>query len=474
MNDGSSDCLLNQSKQSGSSPGQTDWKDLKMNKENTPVSECTSTLASNEHLNVTKSVQFNLQVTSSSFIKAQFSTPKNVLSRDVSNANNSSNTASQESEFSITNPFENQSTIDSLLQPSLSPSIFDSVSNNTVNKSVSQSPESFWNIDQIAIMNPVDIDLSKLHEQQNFVKFEPSMEVKAQQAIDSFFANGVNITSPWSSADRPHYLAIISPAVATSTKKRSALRRDPTGTPTVFTPSAPILEKEETADNKTTNVGTQTFLSFPVDMDLTKIFGNYFLQGNVAGSKNATETNEVLSNSSLRRKLFFHDVDEPENLEDSCFEAAAKPNVTKKTSEDLDAFPMSSESYHEKVKLFSGECAKTPLLKSKYSVPKTPSTCQSPFSSSPVTGGRMFDLGTPCDSREKNEVKLDCFSPGPDYSPIQCTRNEGKSAAKQPSINCSSFSSSTENYAESSVLGKLPSQGLSCDVSCIDGGNIKS
>ena len=33
-----------------------------------------------------------------------------------------------------------------------------------------QSPSSFWSIDQIAILKPVDIDLSTLHEQQNYAR----------------------------------------------------------------------------------------------------------------------------------------------------------------------------------------------------------------------------------------------------------------------------------------------------------------
>ena len=477
MNESTAEYSLNQSKYDRHLRGNTTWNDVQMGKDKTPKAKiqpstpgaCSSAVASSENPNSSKNVHFNLQVSSSSFIKAQFSTPKNAQSSGDQNYPNNSTVAS---EFSITNPFENQSTIDSLLQPSLSPSIFDSVTNNTVNKSVSQSPESFWNIDQIAIMNPVDIDLSKLHEQQNFVKLEPAMEVKAQKAIDSFFAQGVNLTSPWSSGDRPHYLAIISPAVPASSRKKSARRRDPIGTPTVFTPSAPLLEKNEGVKREAATVGTQTMLSIPADIDLTKILGNFFFQNN---SKGASEANEVLSNSSLRRKLFFHD-EETENLEDSCFEPDEKLDVeTKKQSEDLDAYPMSGDSDHEKIKLFSADKMKTPLLKSKQSVAKTPSSCQSPFSSSPVTGGRMFDLGTPCDLRKTNELKLDCFSPGPDYSPIRCAHNERKMAStttrNQISINSSILTTSCENYATSSVVGKLPSHVLSCDISSIDGSN---
>ena len=377
---------------------------------------------SDEGQGSSKAFDLQQQVNSSSFVKAQFSTPKNCQSSDGSNPDKST-VATNESEFSITNPFENQSTIDSLLQPSMSPSIFDSVTNNTLNKPGAESPESFWNIDQIAIMNPVDIDLSKLHEQQNFVKFDPTMEMKAQKAIDSFFATGVNISSPWSSADKPHYLAIISPAVPSSSKKKTVRYRDPIATPKAVSVDVPLVEKGESTASNGVTVGIQTQLSIPWDIDLSKLLANYISnEPMVSKPSNDTQANEVLSNSSLRRKLFFHDLEDTEYVENFCSESnqCQTESHVEKASEDLDVFPMMADSCNEQAR---GNHAKTPLLKSKCSIPKTPSSCQSLFSSSPVTGGRMFDLGTPCDSRRVKEMKNDCFSPGPEYSPISCTRS---------------------------------------------------
>ena len=412
------------------------WKDVRYSNEITPKSKqvfCTtlplnSTSISGTCNSCSRTNQYQLASNSQSFLKTQYSTPKSLPQANKNNSNQAG--TSTEYEFSITNPFENQSTIDSLLQPSLSPSIFDSVSKNAVSTSVNQSPGSFWNIDQIALMKPADIDLSKFHEQQNFVKFDPAMELKAQEAIDSFFANGVNIRSPWSSSDRPHYLAIISPAVPPSSRKKQLRKQDPATTPSMLQKNVKLVEKEEMHETQKVNASTQTILSLPFELDLSNILGKYFC--NDGGVKTMdVPTGEVLSNSSLRRKLFFHDAEDDQVFDDELVdEQQAKHGLEfiEKTVGDIDVFPMQESSFSTKKKApLSSSDVKTPLLKAKQSVPKTPSSCQSPFSSSPVTGGRMFDLGTPY--RTQDQVKFECFSPGPEYSPIRSIKSDSKTSS---------------------------------------------
>ena len=453
-------------------PLQKSWKDIKVTNENTPKTKLltsgtisfastSSTLSSSGG----SSKDPQLSVNSPSFIKTQYSTPKNFQGFGSSESRHTA--ASNDCEFSITNPFENHSNIDSLLQPSLSPSIFSSVTNNTVNESVCQSPGSFWSIDQIALMKPADIDLSKIHEQQNFVRFEPAKEHKTQKAIDSFFAKGINITSPWSSASKPQYFAIVSPAVPLSSKKKTRPRQgDVVNTPSAFMHEKPLIEKEENSEKVT--VSTQTDLSIPFELDLSKILSKYYFDADGVKAKPLTEvqSSEGLGNSSLRRKLFFQD---PENDDDCCFADLHPDQVQneKKGFSQGDVFPMVSDSSQGKTKGVSIGVAKTPLVKSTSSA-HTLSTCQSPFSSSPVTGGRMFDLGTPCHAEGAHQMEMDRFSPGPDYSPIHC----GKSLNATPKVSSrtettSGFSSNTAGGGDlaggSNETGQWSS--CSCDIS---------
>lgn len=398
------------------------WKNPQYSNEKTPKSKqifsttllLNSACSTSGH-NYLSSSQYQLSNSSPSLVKTQYSTPKNVAQTDKNNSIQKGFNA--ENEFSITNPFENQSTIDSLLQPSLSPSLFDSVSNQGT--SVNQSPGSFWNIDQIALMKPADIDLSKLHEQQNFVKFDPAVEVKAQKAIDSFFANGVNLTSPWSSSDRPHYLAIISPAVPPSSRKKQLRKQDPASTPSTFSKNVGKVQPHEAGK---VNAATQTMLSLPFDVDLSKLLGKYFREDVNLKSATDPQSGEILSNSSLRRKLFFHDAEDDAGFDDDHLydqkQHREGVEFIEKACEDNDVFAMRESPFLAKNKTpISKSGSKTPLLKSKQLIQKTPSSCQSPFSSSPVTGGRMFDLGTPF--RAQGQDKFECFSPGSEYSPIR-------------------------------------------------------
>nr|XP_009859289.1 protein aurora borealis-like [Ciona intestinalis] len=290
---------------------------------------------------------------------AQFSTPK-------SSINCSDTSVCTVNESIIPNPFENPSIIDSLLQPSCSPSMNFSTSHHSRNIS-NKSPGSFWTIDQIAVLKPTEIDLSKLHEQENFVKLDPASEMKAQRAIDDFFASTINITSPFSLSDKPHCVAIISPSPSLKRNPQSIKRSENSAAkriPSKIMEEATEFPSETKSKNQVTT-STQTTLTIPSNVDIEKLLSQFYTYSDSANDSQS----ESLCNSSLRRKLFFQDVLEDEDsFHDSCGTTSALPDLQE-------------------------EISKTP--KSKIKSITTPSTCQSHFSSSPVVGGRMFDLGSP-------------------------------------------------------------------------------
>nr|CAB3226519.1 protein aurora borealis-like [Phallusia mammillata] len=207
-----------------------------------------------------------------------------------------------ESDVSIINPFENHITLDSLHQPSFSPSVFKS-SNQDSSELCPKTPQSFWTIDQIAIMKPVDIDVSQLHQQQDCIRLDYGTEIKAQKAIDDFFANHVHMSSP-----SPHYLAIISPSV--SYVKKKAESQSPCNylaSPKINRRSLNQFHTQPKAAASSTDVATQTTLSFPWNVDVETLLKKYSLH-----SQTNTAPVEGLTTSSLRRKLFFQ-----ENVEDT-------------------------------------------------------------------------------------------------------------------------------------------------------------
>ncbi|CAK8675220.1 unnamed protein product [Clavelina lepadiformis] len=413
-------------------------KKVQEDNEKTPKSKCIrghiTPTPNQTFLKTSSSKATHFNISQSPSCKAQFSTPKFVTPAVKQNTDSSSN---NEHEFSIANPFENHSTIDSLLHPSFSPSVFASVSNHTSQDTTNQSPSSFWNIDQIAIMKPADIDLSKLHEQQNFAKLDPVTEQKAQKAIDHFFASHINISSPWSSSENPHYLAIISPALPSSAARRYRLSNKENiiswpqspkeNSPGLLQGARPIHPKTDASRT----VATQTAITIPSSVNLEAVLQKYYTYGDTSSQENTnSQGNELLSNSSLRRKLFFHDVDDNDDsmndLSTNNLHQACVNPISHHLSEELDAFPMSGDSQPDCEKHpFAKQNTMTPSLKSVSFPCDTPSTCQSPFSSSPVTGGRMFDLGTPTHHTDFYNVKNSYknFSP---CSPIQLPEKKEK------------------------------------------------
>ncbi|XP_039256965.2 uncharacterized protein LOC120333701 [Styela clava] len=349
-------------------------------------------------------------------------------SRSPTSGQCSSNDVSDQpstNEFSITNPFENHNSIDSLLQPSFSPSVFRM--NVTSETDSQKTPKSFWNIDQIAVLKPMDFDLSSLHNQQDFLRLDPASERRAQQAIDEFFASHIELPSPWSGdrSKNQHLLALISPSPAQMKKKVNLMTPCGTVKPgcssssaaSSLSSSSQIRVRKFLANNgkyatscgknvkdedvftekliKTSveakNVSTQTTLTLPKNFDLEAILGQYYTH-----EEKTENTSEILNNTSLRRKLFFPDGREVDTRDKH---GEININMLQHIDDinDLEQFAESPVPLH---KIQPSNNNMTPLTHPTHGdISRTPSTCQSHFSSSPLLSGVGFDPKTPCSAK---------------------------------------------------------------------------
>ncbi|KAM3837270.1 protein aurora borealis isoform 2-T3 [Vipera latastei] len=136
------------------------------------------------------------------------------------------------------------------------------------------SPGRFmWSIDELALIDPVEIDSEDIHRQAFYLsqtRIDREVEEQRQRAIEEFFTKSTIVPSPWT---------------------------DPIG--------------KQASQLNSTRSACQTVLSLPVDFDLEKILGDHF-----KAEESADQSQESLSTSSLRRKLFLDENGSPssENL----------------------------------------------------------------------------------------------------------------------------------------------------------------
>ncbi|XP_049634911.1 protein aurora borealis [Suncus etruscus] len=177
----------------------------------------------------------------------------------------------------VLNPFESPGDYCSLHEQTLSsPSVFKSKKLPT--------PEKFrWSIDQLAIINPVEIDPEDIHRQALYLsrsRIDKDVEDKRQKAIEEFFTKDVIVPSPWIDHERKQL----------SDNHSSKCVNINNGSP---------VERKLTVQPEKCNAACQTLLSLPVDFNLENVLGDYF-----RADEFADQSPGNLSSSSLRRKLF--------------------------------------------------------------------------------------------------------------------------------------------------------------------------
>ncbi|MEE6507482.1 hypothetical protein FKM82_024498 [Ascaphus truei] len=248
----------------------------------------------------------------------------------------------------ILNPFESPSDYYSLQEPFVSsPTIFKSTKS-------SATPGQFrWSIDQLAAINPVEINAEDIHRQALYLshaKIDNEIEDRRQKAIEEFFSHRTIVPSPWTlnegkQASQFH-----------STKCVDLINESPVG-------------REQSIPSGKSTVGCQTQLSLPVGFNLEKVLGGFF-----RAEQNPDQSPENLSSSSLRRKLFL-------DGHGSGSECSSPPSPQARTYEAPTA---TSLGVLCSIDLSPVRC-RSPIL--------TPSSGQ--FSSSPIQGGRRaYSLGS--------------------------------------------------------------------------------
>ncbi|XP_048197211.1 protein aurora borealis [Perognathus longimembris pacificus] len=245
----------------------------------------------------------------------------------------------------ILNPFESPSDYSNLHEQTLaSPSVFKSTKLPT--------PGEFrWSIDQLAVINPVEIDPEEIHRQASYLshsRIDKDVEDKRQKAIEEFFTKDVIVPSPWTDHDGKQLSDYHCGKCININSDSPAGKK-----------LSPHIEKCNTA--------CQTLLSLPVDFNLENLLGDYFRTDEFVDQSPGN-----LSSSSLRRKLF---LDGNGSISDSL--PSASPRSPQSSAQaSLEVF---------------------------YAVDVSPVQCRSPvqtpssgqFSSSPIRGSsKRYSLGS--------------------------------------------------------------------------------
>ncbi|NXF58263.1 BORA protein, partial [Ciccaba nigrolineata] len=181
----------------------------------------------------------------------------------------------------VLNPFESPSDYYTLQEQIVSsPSVFKSTTS-------SSTPGKFrWSIDQLALINPVEIDSEDVRRQAMYLshaRIDKETEDRRQKAIEEFFTKRLIVPSPWTEHEGKQVSQF------NSTKSIDLNNISPIGRQLTLQPGK-------------SNAACQTVLSLPVDFNLEKILGEYFRTDEFAD-----QSQENLSSSSLRRKLFLEE-----------------------------------------------------------------------------------------------------------------------------------------------------------------------
>ncbi|KFQ38606.1 Protein aurora borealis, partial [Mesitornis unicolor] len=143
-----------------------------------------------------------------------------------------------------------------------------------------------WSIDQLALINPMEIDSEDVRRQAMYLshaRIDKETEDRRQRAIEEFFTKRLIVPSPWTEHEGKQVSQF------NSTKSIDLSNISPIGRQLTLQPGK-------------SNAACQTVLSLPVDFNLEKILGEYFRTDEFAD-----QSQENLSSSSLRRKLFLEE-----------------------------------------------------------------------------------------------------------------------------------------------------------------------
>ncbi|XP_063160605.1 protein aurora borealis [Candoia aspera] len=178
----------------------------------------------------------------------------------------------------VQNPFESPGDVRRLQEQTVgSPSAFRAAP-------PAGSPGRFgWSIDELALIDPVEIDSEDIRRQAFYLsqaRVDGEVEERRQRAIEEFFTKSIIVPSPWTDPVG---------------KQASQLN----STRCVDLNDASPVSREIIVQPGKNNAACQTVLSLPVDFDMEKILGDYFKADELAN-----QSQESLSTSSLRRKLF--------------------------------------------------------------------------------------------------------------------------------------------------------------------------
>ncbi|KAJ7319940.1 hypothetical protein JRQ81_019451 [Phrynocephalus forsythii] len=246
-------------------------------------------------------------------------------------------------QLSVQNPFESPSDYSHLQEQIVSSPTFFKTRKSSV------TPGKFrWSIDELALINPVEIDSEDIRRQALYLSQARSADFSYLQTVGFFFfTKSVIVPSPWTDHNGKQASQLH------STQCIDINSASPVGSQVVVQPGK-------------NNAACQTLLSLPVDFDIEKILGEYFRMDELAD-----QSQESLSTSSLRRKLF---LDENGSL----------------SSENLSPSP---QNPHNALSSLGVLC----------SIDISPVRCRSPLntpssgqlSSSPIQGGtRTYSLGS--------------------------------------------------------------------------------
>ncbi|XP_034240507.1 protein aurora borealis [Thrips palmi] len=300
----------------------------------------------------------------------------------------------------VSNPFD-VGIADRLPFPMYSPSVFARVVSPS-----QDSPTFRWTIEDISRIYPADIEEFPANQFEEVV--DPDLESKAQEAINRFFCkNQPLLPSPWPKPD------------VTATLRQEVNAGTPSGLHASATPSHAINQRADidsdleqsgvSQKNPSREVWTQTTLTLPpvlppsMELALKPFFT--FTMDQQQAQQNTEGDEGVMSNSSLRRKLFF--------------QSDSSPSPTPSTPPQPPNFQILHGPASHSLVQFQGRSFGTPLPGS--------SALQSPPGISPVHSGgtpmRRVKSATRLDfTRDQEEMSLDASiqnTPGtPRQAPI--------------------------------------------------------